>query len=68
MIERLLTPGSIPGLDMRRCVFRKDTSQLFSTWPKNLPVMVAQAIERPANRTYKGRCALVKQARLVSCA
>ena len=29
VIERLLTPGSIPELAMRRCVLRKDISRLF---------------------------------------
>ena len=30
MIKRLLAPGSIPELAMRRCVLKKDTLRLFA--------------------------------------
>ena len=42
MIKRLLYPGSIPGLAMRRCVFGKDTLHLFSLRPSSVPVVVDQ--------------------------
>ena len=52
----MLTSGVIPKLAMRRCVLGKDT--LYAYLPLelcSLPVMVAQADERLANRT-KEKC------------
>ena len=53
VIERLLTPGSIPKLAMRRFVLGKDSLRFFRLGPSTLPVMVAQPDERLANRTHE---------------
>ena len=53
-IERLLTPGSIPKLAMRRCVLGKGTLGLFPPWRRSgLPVVVAQPDERLAKAELK---------------
>ena len=41
MIERLLTPGSIPELAIRSCVLEKNTLRLFPLGSSSLPVLVA---------------------------
>ena len=51
MIKRLLTPGSILELAIRRCVRGKDTLSLFPLGPSLLPVVMFQHDKRLANRT-----------------
>ena len=51
MIERLLTPGSIPALAMPRRVVGKDILRLIPTGSSSLPVAVARPDKRLANRT-----------------
>ena len=55
VIERLLTPGSIRELAMRRCILEKDTLRFFSIGAKSLSVVVA-SLTRLANRTLKVLC------------
>ena len=45
-MERLLTPGSIPQLAMRRCVLGKDTLRYFQLMPSSLAVVEAKPDER----------------------
>ena len=60
MIERLLTPGSIPKLAVRRCVLLKDTFRLIVIWAKQLTSVEAQSDEGLANRTQKESSALLR--------
>ena len=59
MIERLLTPGSIPKLAMSSCVLGKDTLHLFSLGLNSPPVVVTQPDETLANKTKEKCSALV---------
>ena len=53
VIERLLTPGSISGLVMRRFVLGKDTLRLFSIWIQHSTRCGGPADERHKNRAQK---------------
>ena len=59
VIERLLTPGSILELAMRRCVIGKNIYAYFPLGSSSLPVVVTQPDERLANRIQKKCSALV---------
>ena len=58
VIERLLTLGSIPDLEMRHCVL-EDTLRLFLSGAKQSTRYGGPADERLANRTPKKCSALV---------
>ena len=60
MIERLVAPGSIPKLAMRRCVLGKDKIN-FQEEQNNPPVVVTQVDERRTNRSQKWGSALLDQ-------
>ena len=60
VIERLLTPGAILELTMRRCVLRKTLYAYFPVKRSSLPVMVAQ-LDKGLARTKK-RMSYVKEA------
>ena len=59
MIEKLLTPGSIPALSMRRRVLGKDILRPIPSGLSSLPAEMAQPDERLAKRTKKSVSALV---------
>ena len=53
VFERLVDPGSIPALALRRCVLGKDNLSIFPIRAKLSTFVVAQPDERLANRTQK---------------
>ena len=52
-MEKLLAPGSIPELEMRRYVLEKDTLRLFSIRAKQSPRCGGQPEERLSIRLLK---------------
>ena len=51
--DKLMTPGSIPKLALRRTVLEKDPLRLFPIGKSSLPIVVAQPDKKPTNRTQK---------------